>query len=450
MYLLRLMSTEEFATIPIFLMLLQLVSMFGAFGLETLCSKALPRLVARGFPGLVSQYVTLTFAVKIATSFTISVAAIVFSRDILEAFSVSPDFSKAFVFMAGAAFAMSLTDFAKLVLKSTGKFAKLSYYTIVTDLSTKGVAIVCFVLFGLEGYWAANVGVALLGLSYLVASERQLAGRTNLERLRRLLRISPPYFFNGIARGLILRGDEAVIGLLSTPELLNSYNIAKRFFAYLKLFFDSFTSPFYVQFLGARSDSGRGPILIRNIIRYGIVIGVMPAFVIAILHKELFFLFSGEKYLEYSTFACWTMVQLSLFICWSATGIAIFARLSSARSFISETFLGVTTVLAFYVLSQVYGAENAVAGPAGAIVIAFLVNLIILGRERQVLAASYTAFLLIAILQITTIVLMLVELNLVGRLVMVTVAITITAWLVWTWWRTQIERGYQLVRERWL
>ncbi len=133
-------------------------------------------------------------------------------------------------------------DTLQLALLSLQRFGRQSLAYFITMASQRVVAIVLLLRYGITGALAGFLIGAGLGVVVSLFWTRQyIFGAVRLMSFPRLLSYSAPYYLQGFTRYVFQEGDQLVLKLLFSDELLVTFFMAKRIVHGIRMMIDAIT-----------------------------------------------------------------------------------------------------------------------------------------------------------------------------------------------------------------
>jgi len=382
MFLIRAMKTDEFALIAIYMILVQVASVVGAFGFEKTALRRVADLHGHGHDRAVSRYISTGLFVKSSTASLIGGSLFLFHSMVFKWFSLPSNLTRSFYLMIPALIFFPATDYLNNVVQSLKDFKFFSIFTAISDLLVKLIPVLGYVLVGVRGYWLAFSSINFILLIVLLYRVRKYIRFISIKLFRKSIRYSSPYFLLSVGRALAARGDDAVIGVAFTPELLVSYHIAKKIGSYLKIFFSTLITPNYVELLASRSKSEEARQKRFRVFLYIISFIFIPAICLMVVYaREILIVFAGSKYAANYFLLDVVLISVGIYFFADIFGMAVFALGSPLESMLCDGLYGFLTVGVLAGIAKFLPVNYTVASIIGVTAISLGFNFILASRH---------------------------------------------------------------------
>ncbi len=227
-YYARALSPAELATLPVFLLLANFVTVPSSLGLFATLIREVPGLLlddpkqARAL--IRSVLLTVGAGVLVcglACYMLATPIAIVFLKDVHS--------SRIVRFMALGTVVRGFDDIVVYVLRATSEFKSLASKKLISELTQPLFSILLIPSIGAAGLVLGSTIGLLLGLAWGVLKARKyLLGRSGTVRLAPLIKRSRSFYAEGAVFFLIQQGDQAVVGAFLPSMVLAGYYVARR------------------------------------------------------------------------------------------------------------------------------------------------------------------------------------------------------------------------------
>ena len=297
-WLARVLTKNEFATFSVIGIVVNLVGMLSNLGLETSAIRRVPSMSEGDGRDEGVALIKTALLSRCVLSIVLGAAVYLSADRLSELFLKTPDYVGLIRWMALGAASASILNSLQLLSQAAQEFSALSFQVLFANLVQRFLAVVLYLVLGLQGYVIGFSAGPLLGVLGMVwVMRRYLFNRVRPTAWWPVVSYSVPYCMRGYARYGMLQIDEVIIGVLLTPDVLATYSVARRFSTYLKTITDAFLTPAtskVAELSGSGSDRLRRSF--ERISRYVSLIIVPVCLATALASPTLMELYGGQKY----------------------------------------------------------------------------------------------------------------------------------------------------------
>ncbi|HCT83762.1 MAG TPA: hypothetical protein DF296_01015 [Candidatus Margulisbacteria bacterium] len=374
-----------FAAMFVFYSLLGLV---GGLGLNTMALRLIPELQAKKEQGKISDIVKITVAISALATFIIALIGILFDYQISMIFLKSPVYSNYIDWIIINSFFYAIFDRMILIYQSFQSFTTMSVLNVITNISQRIIAAILMILgYGLQGIMVGFLIGTLLGLIWSIIDLRSyLFGKYNKYPAMDFIKVSFPYYGQGIMRFIFTQADQALIAFMFSPDKLAIYFIAKKIINLITLVFEALYDTVVPKLAEIKS---RGIEVFRanldkvsSILIFLVVIGISLVF----LNSKLFmYLLGGEKFIEYYyllNILALSIVSYMLYTV-SITGVYLYNEPNDV--FKLSFYVGITTVS----LEIIFGMTFGLIGFSIAQTLGYLVGITVIRLKYKETSIEY-------------------------------------------------------------
>ncbi|MCD4769145.1 MAG: oligosaccharide flippase family protein [Bacteroidales bacterium] len=293
-------SKDEFATLPIFAVLLAVTNVISNFGLETHCLREIPPLIEKGSRAEVASLFKTVIVNRAFVSTCVGISVFLGSKYIAILFFKDVSYGSVIkIISAGLVFG-SLNISFELLGQGVKAFKEIAVIKFATALTYCICATSLYFLFGYKGWavgfaWSRAMGLLL----YLRLFRLWLHPSSNCYPWRKLVKASFPFYLRGYMRFGLLQLDQLIIGVFMSPATLATYYVAKCLSSYISLIIEAVGRPLVVKLAEVKS-LGKEAVAdgLTKISRCNSFLFVPICFGVAAFGNPLLEIYGGAKYLN--------------------------------------------------------------------------------------------------------------------------------------------------------
>jgi O-antigen/teichoic acid export membrane protein len=327
MYLLRVLTHVEVAIIAIFEILTSIYG-FSELGLNSVMIKFCPSsLNTNGDSNKAYGLIKLTILVQGFVLFCMVGITYFFAAFISYQFLKTDSYAWAIHIISPGAALTILFSTLRGIAQVSEMYSLIARWIFLAGFLKQSIAIVLLLKYGFRGYIAGlTIASAISVISISISLRKFLINRVPCASFWDTFCYGFPLYLRSFMRYGFKELDQALVGLLLTPQVLATYSVARRFINYLNQAFEFIITPVMVRSLALiDSPSGAIQLFAKQSIRYFLFL-TMPACVfVALSSPWLMYIYGGSKYF---------------------TGWPVLAFLS-----IGQLFYAINSIIAIYVFA---------------------------------------------------------------------------------------------------
>ncbi|KPL96803.1 oligosaccharide flippase family protein [Vibrio splendidus] len=345
--LVRLLTSQQFAVVALFEMLLLLTNTISSLGLESLLIKRLPALVEQRKSKTILKLGCVVIQQRLVFSGLFLLIVYIFSEPLLNKFALTIDQFDFFMF---SILCLTLVNSLTIYFQATLQVKLISSIEIFYNFTSKIIILAMLYMYGFDGFLIGLSATALFYLLILyIKSNLSLFERFSFKRRKVLLKSSIPLYFSGLTRFFILQGDQLIIASFFSPHSMAVYALAKKMIGYLKVIIDSLSTPFILKLNQCSNQKTlQGLYCAKGFQSYIYIL--LPLLIGLSINSELAFsLMGGDKYNDDFSVLFFLAIANLLFVINTFLSNAIFSRLSTFLYFKIDS---VSNIIGFSVSSM--------------------------------------------------------------------------------------------------
>ena len=342
----RSLTSQQFAVIALFEILLLLTNTISSLGLESLLIKRLPALIEQRRSRTIQKLGCVVIQQRLVLSGIFLLIITIFSEAFINKFSLN---TQQLYFLIFSIWSLTLVNSLTIYFQATLQVKRISSIEIVYNFLSKIVILVLLYIYGFQGLLFGLTSTALFYFLILYRkSKLSFLESFNFKRRVALIKISFPLYLSGLTRFFILQGDQLIIAYFFSPHSIAVYSLAKKIIGYLKVIIDSLSTPFILK-LNQCSNKKELQALycIKGFKSYIYIL--LPVLIgLSINSKIAFSLIGGDKYIDDYKVLFFISAANLLFVVNTFLSNVIFSRLSSLNYFKIDS---VSNIIGFIVSS---------------------------------------------------------------------------------------------------
>jgi len=375
MYLLRVLTHVEIASIAIFEILTSIYG-FSELGLNSVMIKFCPSgLKTDGDSYKAYGLIKLTILVQGVVLFCMVGITYFFAAFISYQFLKTDIYAWAVIIISPGAALTILFSTLRGIAKVGEMYSLIARWIFLAGFLKQSIAISCYLVYGFKGYIIGLTVSSIIPVVGISISIRNLIFNPSpLSPFWKTLRYSFPLYIRSFMRYGFKEFDQPLIGLLSNPEILAIYSVARRFINYLNQIIEFFSMPIMMRSLSlidAPIDNIQ--VFAKETMRYLFYLLIPACICFALASPWLMAVYGGYKY-----FSGWPILSLLaisqlLYSFSSMISIYVFALKSPKFILILEGAIG----LCNYCFSPLFITLIGIYGVIFGQMIGFIVGIIV-------------------------------------------------------------------------
>jgi len=346
--LVRLLTSQQFAIVALFEILLLLTNTISSLGLEALLIKRLPALVEQRKNKTALKLGGVVMQQRVVLSSLFLLIIYIISEPLLTKFAMSIGQFSIFIL---SIWSLTLVNSLTIYFQATLQVKLISSIEIVYNFVSKIIILAMVYIYGFDGFLFGLSSSALFYFLILYKkSKLSVLEQFSLKRRKVLLHFSVPLYLSGLTRFFILQGDQLIIASFFSSHTIAVYALAKKIIGYLKVIIDSLSTPFILQLNQCSNQKElQGQYCTKGFQSYIYIL--LPLLIGLSINSELAInLMGGDKYNDDYQVLLFLAIANLLFIINTFLSNAIFSRLSTPLFFKIDS---VSNIIGFTVSSLV-------------------------------------------------------------------------------------------------
>ena len=389
-------SKLELSSIAILSTISGLSNMASALGLTNTLFQRVPNLLKTKDVSKVSGLLHLLLWIPLMASILIGLILAYFAVPVSQVFFKTPSYGSVVMVIACGVVASRLYESCYFSLQVLDQFGRLSIFRTVNDILTRIFALIAYFYYGIIGFLITLIlGQLIISVVAILWMYSILRVKPIVENWKELFSYSMPFYGYGFLNFATTQGDQFLIGVFLTPELLATYYIARRFFDYLYILIDTILRPVIPKF--AEIHSGSMEILQNAFYRTSryLSMTIIPVSIfIAAYSYPLFEIYGKGKYVDgipALIFLCFAAIVRSLYYLFS---LIVWVGTKPINTLVLESVGGLSS-LALYGIFLLFSSN--ITGFAVIRVIAIIIATVfarsLMKRRRGFLPVDWNAWI---------------------------------------------------------
>ncbi len=344
--LVRLLTSQQFAIVALFEMLLLLTNTISSFGLEALLIKRLPALVEQRKNKTVLKLGGVVIQQRVVLSGLFLLLIYIISEPFFVKFDMSNGQFHIFIF---SIWCLTLVNSLSIYFQATLQVKLISSIEIIYNFLSKIIILIMLYIYGFDGLLFGLSSSSLLYFLILYKkSKLSVREPFSLKKRKVLLHYSIPLYLSGLTRFFILQGDQLIIASFFSSHTMAVYALSKKMIGYLKVIIDSLSTPFILQLNQCSNQKElQGKYCDKGFQSYIYIL--LPLLIGLSINSELAInLMGGDKYNDDYQVLFFLAIANLLFVINTFLSNAIFSRLSTPLFFKIDS---VSNIIGFTVSS---------------------------------------------------------------------------------------------------
>ncbi|HEY3779355.1 MAG TPA: oligosaccharide flippase family protein [Rhizomicrobium sp.] len=231
MFFTRILSKQEVAIFPVYLMLIGIASLFFSFGIYQTFLRRLPSLIREDITTARSLVMTGTAIIMVGIV-TVLIVSLAFSERIAVFAFRDEKLSWAVRVMSAGFVAYAVARVADNIMWGRGQFAAMSALQIADSIVRPAATVTSFLLFGFPGivYGLVVAQIINAGLLFYCVADLFFGRLPPLYPVKKLMSESLPFYIDGYLWYLKGEGDSLLVTVLLGPAILAEYYVAKTLY----------------------------------------------------------------------------------------------------------------------------------------------------------------------------------------------------------------------------
>lgn len=298
-YLARVLTKDEFATLVVFAILAGMIRFITTLGLDSTVVQKVPGDIRSGQLAHACAYMKTAFLSRLATVLIVSALLAMFSMQLADVLLKDPAYGQLVRCMIPALALLAVLDGLQLQAQAVRQFGMKSWSDVILNVVALAGSMSLYFVWGLRGYYIGSAIGPLAACGLLLVSQRRYLFIAGVRPAPwwPMIKYSMPFYAKGFVRYALIEADRVVVGLLLPPASLANYGVARKFADYLRMYGSSVTTPALIKLGELRKSSKdsleRGFVLVS---RYGVLLVAPVCILTALFSPMLTQAFGGEKY----------------------------------------------------------------------------------------------------------------------------------------------------------